>query len=310
MDLDRDPGGAPRGGAAGGGSAGDRERRQGAALRRAGILPAEGDRPLGRGAPLLRPGARLPLRVQPGGGAPRLRRGGAHRARLRDGPLGRGDGLRAAHQLPAGDAGSGRDGVEGSRPRARPRGERHPGRARADRGGRRALRREAAREPGPARQRLCRCDARGVEGPPEGSRRRGLLRRGADGPAAVGPVDPRRPAPAGHGGGARHPRRRARARAEASVRESSLHPRGRGLAAPGARARLGGSPRQAAAGARAQRAHAVAHVHPHRGLAEGDRVEPEGRGGRRPLSRRRSASRPASCPCTWRTTGTCSPTRR
>ncbi len=173
VDHDRDPGGAPHGGAAGGGSAGSRERRQGAALRRTGLLPAQGDRPLGRGAPLLRPGARVPLRVQPGGGAPGLRRGGAHRARLRHGPLGRGDGLRAAHQLPAGDAGGGRDGVEGSRPRPRPRGERHAGRARADRGGRRALRREAAREPGPARQRLRRCDARGVEGPPEGPRRRG-----------------------------------------------------------------------------------------------------------------------------------------
>ena len=92
-----------------------------------------------------------------------------------------------------------------------------------------------------------------------------------DGPRAVESMDARRSAKSGHGRNPRDARRRVEAESEASVCESSLHPRGRGLAASRARERGRRSTAKAATGARAQRAHAVAHRHPPRPVAESDR---------------------------------------
>ena len=109
---------------------------------------------------------------------------------------------------------------------------------------------------------------------------RRAFRRSDDGSASVESMDARRSGKSRHRRNSRDARRGLEAESETSVRESSLHSRDRSFAASGARERGGGSSAHLAARSRAQRAHAVAHRHSLRPLAEGGRHERQGGRGR------------------------------
>ena len=89
------------------------------------------------------------------------------------------------------------------------------------------------RRPQGARPRLRRRDARAGAGVPGRSRRGDAVRRGADGPAPVGSLDARRPAAPRDAGDRRDARRRSCEAPEPPRRQPLLHPRRRGVAAPG-----------------------------------------------------------------------------
>ena len=144
----------------------------------------------------------------------------------------------------------------------------------------------AAGGPQAARRRLRERDARGLGGLPEGRRRRRALRRGADGPAAVGPLDARRQAAAGDRGADRA-RSRPCARSIRGIRSRSISTSTRSRPRRAGAGRRGGR-RAARAPARPRppRPHAVAHRRPARALGGGDRRQYQGDRGRRALPAR------------------------
>ena len=214
-----------------------RIRRGGAvrsALRRPGRPVPQGDDGLARGAALLRPGPRLPVRVQPrrGRSARSARAGRSTRsARWPSGasrspngphinnPVVPEDRAKAAWEAlkQAQAAAAGASPVEQALIEA----------------ARLALRPSPARGPQAARAGLRRRHAQGLEGLPEGRRRRRALRGVPRRPAALGPLDAGREAAAGTDGARRDARVRARPRPEAPPRQPPHDPRGRGLAPPG-----------------------------------------------------------------------------
>ena len=244
-------------------------------LLRGRTLVARDHHRLARGAEVLRPGPRVHVRLQPRRGDPLVPARGRAGPGLRDGALGHRTRQRPAHQQ-SGAAARPRQGRLGSARAGTGRGRgREPGREGADRGARGALRRSRRRRTASRSTRPTRTRCARLGGLSQGRRRRRALRRGHDGPAAVGPLAARRQAAAGDRGADRRARCRAHARAGASARSPSLHPRGRG---PGAGAGRHGGRRAARAAARPRppRPHAVPHRRPPRALAGGDRRQHQG----------------------------------
>ena len=214
---------------------------------------------------VLRPGPAPRLRLQPRRGGARVPRGGPHRSRLRHVLLGHraqpGVQLQQPHRR-----GSRARGLRSGADRARARGEGEPARAGHHRGAGPAALDGEGREPCRPRPRLCRRHARGGAPLSRRPRRRHALRGRAHEPPALGSLDHRRAARAGHRRGGADARAGARSQPGASRRQPPLHPRGGGQHRARTGRGRGRSPRHPRARRRASRAHALAHLLPHRTL--------------------------------------------
>ena len=181
------------------------------------------------------------LRLQSRRGHPLVPGSGAARSEMRDGALGDRAGQRAAHQLPARAAAGGGAGLEGIALAQQTREQGVAGRAGVDRGAGQALRESAAGRPQAARSRRTRmrCAKFGRQYPDDPDV--GVLF--AEAMMDLRPWDqwtPEGKPQPGHGGNPRDARRGAETESEPSVREPSLHSRGRSFAESRARGRGGG----------------------------------------------------------------------
>ena len=260
------------------------------ALRQSRRLFADDHHQLAAGPGLLRPGTSPGVRLQSRRGAARLPRGGAPRSGLRHVLLGHRADLRLELQQP--DRCRARARGLGGRPEGAGAGRQGDAAgARHHRGAGGAPLRRPQGRPRRPRSRVRRCHAPGGAAVPRRSRRRDVLRRRHDEPAAVAPVDAGREARARDGGDRGHAGARAGRQSRPSGRAPSLHPRGGGQPRAGARGGRGRPPGSADAGRRPPGPHALAHLLSRgalRGRRDGERPR---RAGRPRVLRREPAER-------------------